>query len=124
MMQPLTSHYLFPHERWFVRSMLERQRTHRTRYVVRMENNLGPEGVTLCLAGQASILPGYMTALAGLVLVIAAFRYLPLLNIGDWVMCGGLALAAPGYFRNHQARRAGQAFRASSRPQDSGPALP
>jgi hypothetical protein len=122
-MQPPTSHYLLPHERWYVRSLLERQRTHRNAYVIRLENNLGPEGVTLYLAGQASYFPGYMTVLVGLVLVLAAFRYLPLLNIGLWVMYGGAALAAPGWFRIFQARRAGQAFR-DARPQDSGPTLP
>jgi UPF0716 family protein affecting phage T7 exclusion len=122
-MQPPTSHYLLPHERWFVRSTLERQRTHRTPAVVRMENRLGPEGVTLYLAALATILPGYVTALAGFALVIAAWRYLSLLNIGIWIMLGGCALSAPGVFRALQARRAGQAFR-DTRSQDSGPTQP
>src|ERR1700731_2627171 len=122
-MQLPTSHYLLPHERWFVRSTLERQRTHRTTYVVSMENRLGPEGVTLYLAGQATYFPGTMTMMAGIPLVVAAWFYLPLLNIGLWVMFSGLALVAAGTLRILQARRAGRAFR-DARPQDSGPALP
>ena len=122
-MQLSTSHHLLPHERWFVRSTLERQRTRRTPYVVRMEQRLGPEGVTLYLAGQATYFPGTMTMMAGIALMIAAWFYLPLFEIGVWVMFSGLALVTAGTLRILQARRAGQTFR-DARPRDSGPALP
>jgi hypothetical protein len=72
-MQPLGGHYLLPHERWFVRSTLERQRARRTPDVVRLEDRLGPVGVSLYLAAQASVFPGYLTVLAGLAFVVAAF---------------------------------------------------
>jgi len=88
-----------------------------------MENRLGPEGVTLYLAGQATYFPGTMTMMAGLALVIAAWFYLPLLDIGIWMMFSGLALVTAGTVRILQARRASRAFR-DARPKHSGPALP
>jgi hypothetical protein len=50
-------HHLLPHERWFATRLLARQRTHRTPTILRMEYNYGREGITLCAAALAGILP-------------------------------------------------------------------
>jgi UPF0716 family protein affecting phage T7 exclusion len=107
------SHYLLPHERWFAGVILERQRTHRTRAVVRMQGNYGPEGIMLMASGLATIIPGVIVALSGLAILYASIGDHSLAGIASYLMGLGAAAVVAGEIRVIQASRAGRAFRGS-----------
>ena len=101
-------HYLFPHERWIAKLELKRQRTDRSRYILTLEQNFGPEGVVLNWATAAWIIPG------GLVDLLGAF--LPFVTSGMafsyWTIGLGELILIPGLIRVMQAHIAGRRFRA------------
>jgi hypothetical protein len=71
-------HRLLPHERWFASFILERQRTHRTPDILRIEQNYGQEGIALGAASMATLTPGVLIVGVGTVLVLisgAMVRY-------------------------------------------------
>ena len=66
----MTQHTLLPPERWFASLILERQRSHRTTAVLRIETNYGPEGITLWAAGMVTVLPGQLIAFMGILILL------------------------------------------------------
>jgi hypothetical protein len=111
-MPPLTtSHFLLPHERWLARTTLERQQTHRTATVLRIEQKLGPEGNILYLAGLANLLPGGFTVVTGIAFLLASRDRRPLVETANYLIAAGIALALVAGIRYVQSVRAGRAFR-------------
>lgn len=104
-------HRLLPHERWFASWILERQRTHRTSDILRMEQNYGPEGITLWAAAMSTVLPGALAALSGIVFMLASGGGGTLLTVGYSLNGFGVFLCLLGSIRTFQGSRAGRAFR-------------
>jgi hypothetical protein len=103
-------HRLLPHERWFASSTLESQRTHRTPYVLRMEQNYGPEGIALWGAAMSTVLPGALMVVSGIAFMLASGGG-TLLALGYWLDGFGAILVLLGSIRTFQGSRAGRAFR-------------
>lgn len=104
-------HHLLPHERWFASSTLESQRTHRTPDVLRMEQNYGPEGITLWAAAMSTVLPGALMVLSGFAFMFASGRSRTLLTVGFSLDGLGATHCILGQIRAFQGIRAGRAFR-------------
>ena len=100
-------HYLFPHERWIAKLELKRQRTDRSRYILTLEQNFGPEGVVLNWAALAWAIPGGLVDFLGVFLLFVTsgpFAY--------WTIGLGELILIPGLIRVMQAHIAGRRFRA------------
>ena len=104
-------HRLLPHERWFASWIFERQRTHRAPDILRMEQNYGPEGITLWAAAMSTVLPGGLAAVSGIVFMLASGGGGTLLTVGHWLQGFGVILCLLGSIRAVQGIRAGRAFR-------------
>lgn len=104
-------HHLLPHERWFASSTLERQRTHRTPDILRMEQNYGPEGITLYAAAMSTALPGVLMVLSGFAFMLASGGSGTLLTVGYSLDGLGVILCILSLIRAFQGIRAGRAFR-------------
>jgi hypothetical protein len=104
-------HHLLPHERWFASSTLGNQRTHRTPYILRMEQNYGPEGITLWAAAMSTVLPGALMVVSGIVFMLASGGGGTLLTVGYSLDGFGVILCLLGSIRAFQGSRAGRAFR-------------
>jgi hypothetical protein len=104
-------HHLLPHERWFATRLLARQRTHRTPTILRMEYNYGREGITLCAAALAGILPAGVLEVAGSALLVMSQGQPPLFQVGTLMDFGAMAVVIPGLVRVLQSMRAGQVHR-------------
>ena len=100
-----------PRERWFASSILERQRTHRTPDILRMEQNYGPEGIALWAAAMSTELPGALMALSGIAFMLASGGGGILLTLGYSLDGLGVILCILGSIRAFQGVRAGRAFR-------------
>ena len=105
--------HLLPHERWFASSTLRRQRTHRTPDILRMEQNYGPEGITLWAAAMSTVLPGALMVLSGFAFMLASGGSGTLLTVGYSLDGLGVILCLLGLIRAFQGIRAGRAFRGS-----------
>ncbi|HEY5183181.1 MAG TPA: hypothetical protein VIJ07_26025 [Dermatophilaceae bacterium] len=102
-------HHLLPHERWSASFVLERQRTHRTSAILRMEQNYGPEGIALFAAGMIAVFPGMLLTFLGFACLVASGGHpWPLVN---WLYGLGVILILLGSIRYFQCNRAGRAFR-------------
>ncbi len=100
-------HYLFPHERWIAKLELKRQRTDRSRYILTLEQNFGPEGVVLNWAALAWAIPGGLVDFLGVFLLFVTsgpFAY--------WTIGLGELILIPVFIRGMQAHIAGRRFRA------------
>ncbi len=101
-------HYLFPHERWIAKLESQRQRTDRSRYILTLEQNFGPEGVVLNWAALAWMIPGLLVGLPGvfspIVTGATTFSY--------WTIGLAELILIPGFIRAMQAHIAGRRFRA------------
>jgi hypothetical protein len=104
-------HHLLPHERWFASWILERQRTHRTPDILRMEQNYGPEGITLWAAAMSTVLPGALMVLSGIAFMLASGGGGTPLTMGYSLDGFGVFLCLLGSIRAFQGGRAGRAFR-------------
>lgn len=104
-------HHLLPHERWFASLILERQRTHRTPPILRMEQNYGPEGIALMSAGMMTAIPGQIVVCVGIVLLLVSGDHSPLVAVAFATMGVGVLLAALGSIRYVQGVYAGRQFR-------------
>jgi hypothetical protein len=102
-------HHLLPHERWFASLILERQRTHRTSAILRMEQNYGAEGIALWAAGMITVLPGMLLAFLGFACLVASGGH-PWLLV-NWLYGLGVTLILLGSIRYFQGIKAGRAFR-------------
>jgi hypothetical protein len=102
---------LLPQERWFASWILERQRTHRTPDILRMEQNYGPEGITLWAAAMSTVLPGALMVLSGFAFMLASGGSGTLLTVGYSLDGLGVILCILGSIRAFQGIRAGRAFR-------------
>ena len=110
-MGPETRLHLLPQERWCAEKLLERQRTRRTPGIVRMELNLGRDGIILMAAAYTYVFPGIAIGLIGFVLQFASNDTEPLYGIAGYLIWIGVAIILPGIFRALQAIRAGRTFR-------------
>jgi hypothetical protein len=104
-------HRLFPHERWFAAFILERQQSHRTPAILRMEQNYGPEGIGLMAAGLVTALPGQLIGCLGILLLLVSGGHGSLPGVGYLLMGLGVLLVVPGSLRYIQGSRAGRSFR-------------
>ena len=104
-------HHLLPHERWFASSTLERQRTHRTSDILRMEQNYGPEGITLWAAAVITVFPGQLIVVSGIAFMLASGGGGTLLTMGYSLDGFGVFLCLLGSIRAFQGIKAGRAFR-------------
>jgi len=102
---------LLPPERWFAAFILERQRTHRTPAILRIEQNYGPEGIALMAAGLFTALPGQLIGCIGIVLLLVSGDHGSLPGIGYSLMGLGVLLVVPGSMRYIQGSKAGRQFR-------------
>jgi hypothetical protein len=110
-MSAAPGHRFLPHERWFVSFILERQRTHRTPDILRIEQNYGPEGIALGVASMATLTPGALIVGAGTLLLLISGGGGSLLTLGYKRNSLGIILILLGSIRLVQAIRAGRAFR-------------
>jgi hypothetical protein len=104
-------HHLLPHERWSASFVLERQRTHRTSAILRMEQNYGPEGIALWAAGMITVLPGMLLVVLGFACLVPSGGHPWLLTLVNWLYGIGVILILLGSIRYFQGTRAGRAFR-------------
>jgi hypothetical protein len=99
---------------------LERQRTHRTPPILRLEQNYGPEGIAMMAATILYVLSGAIVGLIGIALLLLSSDHGPLLTAGYSCMFAGMALEVPGFIRGTQGINAGRRFR-GDRPFVKGP---
>ena len=89
-------------ERWFASFILERQRTHRTTALGRIEQKHGPEGMALWAVGMITAGPGMLTAVLGFAVLVAPRGHGSLLTLAYSLHCLGLTWcfwARSGLFR-------------------------
>lgn len=108
-----TTHHLLPHERWFAELALERQRTHPTQTLLRLERKYGPEGNILFSAAQADMLPGALATCTGILLTPFLNGHGYLAGVALFLFVIGIPLSICGGTRAIQSIRAGQAFRSN-----------
>lgn len=89
---------LFPPERQFARFILERQRTHRTPAILRLEKNYGPEGIATMAATILFALSGAIVGLTGIVVLFLSSGHGPLLTAGYICLFAAMALEVPALF--------------------------
>ena len=104
-------HRLLPQVRWFASWILERQRTHRTPVILRMEQNYGPEGIALWAAAVITVFPGQLIVVSGIIFMLASGGGGTLLTLGHSLDGFGVFLCLLGSIRAFQGIRAGRAFR-------------
>jgi hypothetical protein len=104
-------HRLLPQEHWFASSTLERQRTHRTPDILRIEQNYGPEGIVPWATAWITVFPGSLMAASGIGFMLASGGGGTLLTLGHWLQGFGVILCLLGSIRAFQGIRAGRAFR-------------
>lgn len=102
-------HHLLPHERWFAAVILRRQQTHRTPAILRMEENYGPEGITLWAAAWITIFPAQLLNLFGIACLLGGGG--PLSTAGFWFIGVGVFVCWLGAIRAVQGAKAGRTFR-------------
>ena len=110
-MSVASGHHLLPHERWFVSSTLERQRTHRTPDILLIEQNYGPVGIALWAAALITVLPGMLMVVPGIAFMLASGGGGTLLTLGYSLDGFGAILILLGSIRTFQGIREGRAFR-------------
>src|ERR1035437_5197884 len=104
-------HHLLPHETRSASLILERQRTHRTSAILRMEQNYGPEGIALWAAGMATVLPGMLLVVLGFASLVPSGSHPWLLTLVNWLYGIGVILILLGSIRYFKCNRAGRTFR-------------
>lgn len=105
------THRLVGPERWFASWVLERQRTHRTPAILKMEANYGREGIALMAASAAIEVPASLITMCGIVFLVTSGDRGMLLNFAYWAMGTGIAIGAVGLIRIVQGGREGRRFR-------------
>jgi hypothetical protein len=76
-----------------------------------MEQNYGPEGITLMSAAIISGLMGAVVGCTGIVLLFLSGDHGPLLHAGYYVIAAGIVLEIPSIIRSVQGNYAGRRFR-------------
>jgi hypothetical protein len=112
---PVAGHRLLPHERWFAAWFLRRQMTVRDAGAVSDYQTLGPEGLALLGAGFATVIPGMLSCLVGIVVIVVSGGHSPALTVGKCLVALGVLLVLLGM------ARWGQAFVAGRRQRDRHP---
>jgi hypothetical protein len=102
---------LLPYERWYATSMLARQQGHQTRFVLRMQQNYGPEGLVLRAAATINQGLSSMFCLVAIGLMIASGGRGPLDLTGYLLLALTCCLGTLCFARARQAKTAGRAFR-------------
>jgi hypothetical protein len=107
-----TNHRLLPPERWVATWILARQRADPTPYVLRLQQNYGPEGNVLVLVGLTGVFLGNMLGLVGVVLFVASNEGGVVGLIGKLMLLAGSLLGLwCGVIRGIQGSREGRRFR-------------
>ena len=91
--------------------MAQRQRTHRTPAITRLEGNYGPEGMTLLSAAIMWGLAGVLVGFLGIVLLFSSGDHGSLLTAGYALLCVGILLELSSVARAVQAVYSGRRFR-------------
>jgi hypothetical protein len=104
-------HWLLPPERWFASAALERQRTHRTPTILRLEQNYGPEGIALLAAGVLLWLLGVAIAMVGVVVLFVSGGDGLTFRLGNYLLFAAMVVGVPAIVRAIQASYAGRRFR-------------
>jgi hypothetical protein len=104
-------HRLLPYEYGLAQLVLRRQAEHRTRSVLRSEENYGSDGVALMAAGLTNGLAAEMLLLLGILLVAAPRTPGVLTASGSLLLAAAMALMALTVVRLKQAARVGRNFR-------------
>jgi hypothetical protein len=102
---------LLPPERWFALFILERQRTHRTPAILRLEQNYGPEGIALLATTILWGLTGSVIGCIGIVFLFVSWGPGPLLHTGYYLIFAGILLECPAMIRAIQGIYVGRRFR-------------
>jgi hypothetical protein len=110
-MAVLAGNRLLSPERRFASFIVERQRTHRTPPILRMERNYGPEGIAFMAASILSGLAGAAVGCTGFVLLLTSQGHGNLLHTGYYLMLAGIALECLAMTRAVQGIYAGRRFR-------------
>lgn len=104
----VVSHALTPPERRFAAFIRKRQQTHRTRAILRLEGNYGPEGMVLF---STTVLWGLCEAFCGVLAVVLLFATGGLTPPTIVFALLTFALFCPTLLRGFQTAKAGKAFR-------------
>lgn len=97
--------WLSPPERWAATWAINRQRTHRTPRVIRLETNYGPVGISLMAAGFVWFFIGWLLAVIGIALLIVSHGREPSL------LYLGIVFQIPVFIRCAQGVRVGRRHR-------------
>lgn len=108
---PAPSHWLCPPERWFADWILDRQQTHRTPAILRMERNYGPEAIALWAVATIAGLLGGVVGCAGLTCLLLSGDHGALLAAGYSLLLAGIVLEIPSLIRSVQGIYTGRRFR-------------
>jgi hypothetical protein len=76
-----------------------------------LEQNYGPEGITLIAAGMVTAFPGQVITLAGIIVLLASGGHGAAVSVGYWMMAAGVLLIITGSIRYVQGVYAGRRFR-------------
>jgi len=101
-------HRLLPHERWLADAGARRGPAPQGSDRWRMQQNYGPEGLALVQAGFANLGPGWLIAIAGIVLQFIGAGGS---TLADILIGIGLIIMVAGLVRYIQAGRAGRIYR-------------
>jgi hypothetical protein len=110
-MQVAPGHRLLPPERWFASLILERQRTHRTSAILRVEQNYGSEGIALLAAAILVGFAGALVGCSGFIFLFLAAGHGPLVGAGYWCFLAAIVLESAAVIRGLQCARVGRRFR-------------
>ena len=105
-------HRLLPHERWFVSLVMKSRQAHQPSKSPRLDQNYGPEGISLIAAGFATAFPGQLAGCVGITLLIMfGSGGGSIVTVAFSLMGAGVLLGALGSVRYAQAGYAGRRFR-------------
>jgi hypothetical protein len=76
-----------------------------------MEQNYGPEGITLWAATWITVFPAMLMVVSGIVFMLASDGGGTLLTVGYWLQGFGVIVILLGSIRMVQGTRSGRAFR-------------
>jgi hypothetical protein len=91
--------------------MKERQQTHRTPAILRLEGNYGPDGMAFMSAAILWGLAGSVVGITGLICLFASADHGRLLATGYALIFIGIILELPSIVRAVQGIHAGRSFR-------------
>jgi hypothetical protein len=100
--------WLAPHERWLADSGARRGPAQEGTLRWRAQQNYGPDGIALLIAGSADTFCGWLIGMAGIVWLVVDGGAS---SGADWLVTAGCLIALAGLVRSIQAARAGRSYR-------------